>query len=85
MGLIEVPGGAHPVEEPDPDSGATAGVMVSAGVPAAVSQAPHGDGKVSDIADPGTEGAVSAAVSATARAASSSSERKKLAGRVSRA
>ena len=49
------------MEEPDPDSGPTAGVMVSAGIPAAVSQAPHGDGKVSDIADPGTEGAASAA------------------------
>ena len=28
------------MEEPDPDSGPTAGVMVSAGIPAAVSQAP---------------------------------------------
>ena len=69
------------MEEPDPESGPTAGVMVSVGIAAVVSQAPHGDGKVSDIADPGTEGAASAAVSAAAKAASSSSERKKLAGR----
>ena len=74
VGLIKVPRGAHPMDEPEPDSG-------PAGTPSDVSQAPPGDGKVSDIADPGTEGAASAAVSAAARAASSSSEMKKLAGK----
>ena len=71
------------MEEPDPESGPTAGVIVSVGIAAEVSQAPQGDGKVSDIAEPGTEGGASAVVSAAARAASSSSERKKLSGRVS--